>query len=867
MKGYSVTQGVGGQWERLEGDRMVYVLSRCRVGVALGAVLSLLAVVLFCFAGPALAFSDVPAGGPYAAAIDDLSGRQIINGYNDGTFGPDNPTMRQQFAKMIVLSLGLPVSETDVCTFVDVDSSGPDSLYPDNYIAVAAAKGITAGTTPSHFSPDLRITRAQAVTMVVRALDQLEPGALSPTPAGFQSTWGDFSPDHAGSAAKAESNGLLAGLGADASHPEGDLSALDPFGEMPRGEVAQLLHNLVVKAAPPPPPPPVDYAAIHAPDAALSATYATCAASSCHDLNLFSQHVVKLALSCDTCHASTRPEVVGAIAAYGQTGAKQGCRVCHGQGAGQHMPPHELINPAPTACTLCHSPNLVSEHVTTHQLTCAVCHGAAATPAVAAVVASFVGANPMNPVCTDCHASSHEGLALAHTATEADECKLCHQVVLADEHARSSSSGASKGCAVCHPLKAGFSWSGLCADCHKGGGVAAIRHQAIDSAHTPVSTCASGGCHPSDLRVVHQSAPKGCQTCHGTTSVPATSQCTVCHASAHPGLAAAHTEGEQAECKDCHLMVLPDEHARSSSIGAAKGCAVCHPLKAGFSSSGLCADCHKGGGAAPVRHQAIDAAHNSASTCANGGCHPSDLRVVHQSAPNGCKTCHGTTSVPATSQCTVCHASAHPGLAAAHTYDEQAECKDCHLMILPDEHTRSSSSSVAAGCQNCHPLPGGFVSTKVCADCHKGGGVAPVRHQAIDSAHAVSVACTGSSCHSSDLRTLHQGTAAGCKTCHGTSSVPTTKECSSCHPSTPHVVREPYRASCSNCHPIGGPGKKLHDWHVGKGYACGECHGVSAPGCANGSCHKHSVDKIHGVDDHPSECTYCHKSGTPSGTP
>ena len=390
---------------------MVHVLSRCRVGVALGVVLSALAISLVCFAGPALAFSDVPAGHPYAAAIADLSGRQIINGYDDGTFGPEKPTMRQQFAKMIVLSLGLPVSEADVCTFVDVDSSGPDSLYPDNYIAVAAAKGITAG---HHSGP-----------LLARSPDHAGPGGddggegARPTRTGSARAHARGFPLHVGRfqsgprrpAAKAESNGLLLGLGADDSHPDGNLAALDPFGEMSRGEVAQLLHNLVVKTTPPPPPPPVDYAAIHAPDAALSATYAACAESSCHELNLFSQHVVKLGLPCDTCHASTRPEVVGAIAAYGQTGAKQGCRVCHGQGAGQHLPPHELDNPAPTACALCHSSNLVSEHVTAHDLTCAVCHGPAATPAVAAVVASFAGANPLNPVCTDCHASSHAGLA------------------------------------------------------------------------------------------------------------------------------------------------------------------------------------------------------------------------------------------------------------------------------------------------------------------------------------------------------------------------------------------------------------------------------------------------------------------------
>ncbi|MHB1342754.1 MAG: S-layer homology domain-containing protein [Thermoleophilia bacterium] len=686
---------------------------------------------------PASAFSDVSAEHPYAAAINDLFDKQIVSGYMDGSFGPENPAMRQHYAKMIVLSLGLPVSEADVCTFGDVLISGPESLYPDNYIAVAASNLITKGTGPGHFSPDSHITRAQAITMVVRALERLKPGTLSPPPAGFGSTWGDFSPDHAVPAATAEANGLLAGLGANALYPGGDLTALDPFGDMSRGEIAQLLHNLVVMIAPPPEPPPTDYPAIHSPDAALSSTYASCAGASCHELNLFSQHVVKLGLPCTTCHASTRPEVAAAIAAYGRTGVKQGCRACHGPDAGRHEAAHELDDPVPTACILCHARNLIAEHVTAHQVTCAACHGPGASPAAAAVVATFGGSNPLNPICTDCHAVSHADLAARHTASELEECRLCHRIA------------------------------------------------------------------------------------------------------------------------------LPDEHARASSTGAGSGCATCHPLPQAFSGSGLCADCHKTGGAAPVRHLAIEGAHNSVSSCAIPGCHATDLRVVHQGASEGCGTCHSSTKVPITSKCTDCHAAAHAALTAAHTEAEAQECRDCHLMVLPDEHARSTSSSKANGCQNCHPLPGGFVSTKTCADCHTVGGAAPVRHAGIESAHAVSAGCGGSGCHPTDVRTIHQGTANGCKTCHSTTSVPTTTQCSSCHPSTPHEVREPYRDSCANCHEIKGPGEQLHDWHVNRGYACAECHGASAPGCANGSCHEHSKTQIHDIDEHPTTCTYCHKSGTP----
>ena len=53
---------------------------------------------------------------------------------------------------MVVLSGGYPVSEAP-CPFTDVETvSGPD-LYPDHYVAVAAANAITLGTAPGLFSP------------------------------------------------------------------------------------------------------------------------------------------------------------------------------------------------------------------------------------------------------------------------------------------------------------------------------------------------------------------------------------------------------------------------------------------------------------------------------------------------------------------------------------------------------------------------------------------------------------------------------------------------------------------------------------------------------------------------------------------
>ena len=99
----------------------------------------------------ALGFTDVQPGDDYSEAIADLSDQGIINGFTDGTFRPGELVTRQQFAKMIVLTLGLPVTEDDICPFSDVERSGSNSLYPDNYVAVCAATASPGArpTTPS----------------------------------------------------------------------------------------------------------------------------------------------------------------------------------------------------------------------------------------------------------------------------------------------------------------------------------------------------------------------------------------------------------------------------------------------------------------------------------------------------------------------------------------------------------------------------------------------------------------------------------------------------------------------------------------------------------------------------------------------
>jgi hypothetical protein len=183
-----------------------------------------------------VSFSDVPASYPNAEAIADLSGRGIINGFADGTFRPDNPVTRQQFAKMIVKTLGLTVPPDIVCPFTDVDTTpnAADPNYPAKYVAVCAAQGITTGTSATTFSPGANITRQQLITMVVRAVKLSSPPESYTPP--FSA--GQFSlAEHFSNAAAAAYAGLLEGLGVSNTYAFSVAAT--------RGECAQLLHNLL----------------------------------------------------------------------------------------------------------------------------------------------------------------------------------------------------------------------------------------------------------------------------------------------------------------------------------------------------------------------------------------------------------------------------------------------------------------------------------------------------------------------------------------------------------------------------------------------------------------------------------------------
>lgn len=190
---------------------------------------------------PAPSFPDV-RDHPYAAAIEGLAALGVVHGYDDGGvrwFGPDRTLTRAQFAKILVLALGISVSTRDECPFGDVPRTQGDELYPDHYIAAAWREGLVKGTSlsPPRFSPDQSLTRAQLLTLVVRAGRLLAGQRLREPDPDWYGSLRISEPEHSASARWAEFNGLLDGIEIQ--------GGWNLWSSASRGEAAQVVWNLV----------------------------------------------------------------------------------------------------------------------------------------------------------------------------------------------------------------------------------------------------------------------------------------------------------------------------------------------------------------------------------------------------------------------------------------------------------------------------------------------------------------------------------------------------------------------------------------------------------------------------------------------
>lgn len=127
-------------------------------------------------------FGDVRKEDYFAVPVQWALTRNITSGVEQGRFGPELPCTRGQIITFLWRAAGSPEPKSLAAAFQDV----AEEDYFFKAVCWAVEQGITGGTGPNVFSPDMTCTRAQAVTMLYRA-------AGAGTTAG--TTFSDVTPD------------------------------------------------------------------------------------------------------------------------------------------------------------------------------------------------------------------------------------------------------------------------------------------------------------------------------------------------------------------------------------------------------------------------------------------------------------------------------------------------------------------------------------------------------------------------------------------------------------------------------------------------------------------------------------------------
>ncbi len=113
-------------------------------------------------------FSDI-SGTKYEQAIITLSDIGIINGYEDGTFKPENNVTRAQFTKMLVKALN--IDENASTDFqLSIQDIGPEH-WAYLYVKAGIENNLIKGYGDNTFKPDKNVSYAECMAMILRALN------------------------------------------------------------------------------------------------------------------------------------------------------------------------------------------------------------------------------------------------------------------------------------------------------------------------------------------------------------------------------------------------------------------------------------------------------------------------------------------------------------------------------------------------------------------------------------------------------------------------------------------------------------------------------------------------------------------------
>jgi hypothetical protein len=110
-------------------------------------------------------FEDVKTSAWYYGSVAALVEKGILEGYNEKTFNPNGTLKRSEMAKILTKAFSLKEESFTDKTFTDVK---PEQWY-SKYIQPLITNNITNGISANTFGPNEEVTRGQIATFVVRS--------------------------------------------------------------------------------------------------------------------------------------------------------------------------------------------------------------------------------------------------------------------------------------------------------------------------------------------------------------------------------------------------------------------------------------------------------------------------------------------------------------------------------------------------------------------------------------------------------------------------------------------------------------------------------------------------------------------------
>ena len=139
--------------------------------------------------GSTLKFTDTKKNAWYADYLGWAVAEELVGGYPEGDFRPNNAITRQELAKLIVEFLKYVIAKVESESLVE--SFADEKKFPGwsrEYIEALRETGLMGGDESGNFNPKQTATRAEVATVIVRMLPFVKE-AIAPKapPMGWQS--------------------------------------------------------------------------------------------------------------------------------------------------------------------------------------------------------------------------------------------------------------------------------------------------------------------------------------------------------------------------------------------------------------------------------------------------------------------------------------------------------------------------------------------------------------------------------------------------------------------------------------------------------------------------------------------------------